>query len=78
MKITLEVYFYSDLKVSDVTSHVRGGMQMQFPIGLGTAVCFRLQRRDGGLTTSWLHTIRLAKLEHHHPVSRNVFSTGQF
>ncbi|PAV64326.1 hypothetical protein WR25_25393 [Diploscapter pachys] len=54
----------------DVSSHVRGGMQMQFPIGLGTAVCFRLQRRDGGLTTSWLHTIRLAKLEHHHPISQ--------
>lgn len=55
-------------------------MQMQFSIGLHTAVCFRLYEdttlashaldgSDMGNQTSLLHTIRLEKLEHHHPVS---------
>lgn len=54
---------------------------MQFSIGLHTAVCFRLYEdtqlasqeinddENAGNQTSLLHTIRLEKLEHHHPVS---------
>ncbi|KHJ87827.1 hypothetical protein OESDEN_12390 [Oesophagostomum dentatum] len=57
---------------------------MQFYIGLHTTVCFRLD--EGGATlsnhtdhliqsqtqpaSSWLHTIRLDRLEHHHPVTQ--------
>lgn len=56
---------------------------MQFSIGLHTAVCFRLfedtrlastsmngVEEDAGNQTSLLHTIRLEKLEHHHPITQ--------
>uniref|UniRef100_A0A1I7W7E3 Uncharacterized protein n=1 Tax=Heterorhabditis bacteriophora TaxID=37862 RepID=A0A1I7W7E3_HETBA len=61
---------------TNANTAVSRGMQMQFYIGLHTTVCFRL---DEGLSidsgkelknaSSWLHTIRLDKLEHHHPVT---------
>ncbi|CAI5441099.1 unnamed protein product [Caenorhabditis angaria] len=64
-------------------SQVGRGMQMQFYIGLHTAVCFRLHEGlplasnflDGvepaENQTSLLHTIRLEKLEHHHPITQS-------
>ncbi|CAO4364345.1 unnamed protein product [Caenorhabditis nigoni] len=65
-------------------SSIARGMQMQFSIGLHTAVCFRLFEDtrlastsingigddDAGNQTSLLHTIRLEKLEHHHPITQ--------
>ncbi|CAB3405205.1 unnamed protein product [Caenorhabditis bovis] len=59
-------------------SSVSRGMQMQFYIGLHTAVCFRLHdglplaSRDPSSSnqTSFLHTIRLDRLEHHHPITQ--------
>ncbi|KAL6734467.1 hypothetical protein Aduo_005005 [Ancylostoma duodenale] len=62
----------------------RGGMQMQFYIGLHTTVCFRLEegvpvssnksdhlfQQQTQPASSWLHTIRLDRLEHHHPVTQ--------
>ncbi|EGT52328.1 hypothetical protein CAEBREN_12198 [Caenorhabditis brenneri] len=65
-------------------SSMARGMQMQFSIGLHTAVCFRLfedtrlasssmngvEEEDAGNQTSLLHTIRLEKLEHHHPITQ--------
>uniref|UniRef100_A0A8R1DHW2 Protein CBR-EFF-1 n=1 Tax=Caenorhabditis japonica TaxID=281687 RepID=A0A8R1DHW2_CAEJA len=60
-------------------SSISRGMQMQFSIGLHTAVCFRLyedaphddQALEGsGNQTSLLHTIRLERLEHHHPITQ--------
>ncbi|PIC44293.1 hypothetical protein B9Z55_004708 [Caenorhabditis nigoni] len=65
-------------------SSIARGVQMQFSIGLHTAVCFRLFEDarlastsmngigddDAGNQTSLLHTIRLEKLEHHHPITQ--------
>ncbi|CAA91123.1 Protein kinase domain-containing protein [Caenorhabditis elegans] len=63
-------------------SSIARGMQMQFSIGLHTAVCFRLYEdtqlasqeinddENAGNQTSLLHTIRLEKLEHHHPITQ--------
>ncbi|CAI2340745.1 unnamed protein product [Caenorhabditis sp. 36 PRJEB53466] len=62
-------------------SSIARGMQMQFSIGLHTAVCFRLyedtplasnvlEGSEPGNQTSLLHTIRLEKLEHHHPITQ--------
>ncbi|VDM61905.1 unnamed protein product [Angiostrongylus costaricensis] len=60
----------------------RGGMQMQFYLGLHTTVCFRLeegvtdpldhdhQPSRNQVASSWLYTIRLDRLEHHHPVTQ--------
>ena len=54
--------------VSD--SDVVKTMQLQFYIGLHTTVCFRLNEDDhiDDAKSSWLHTIRLDRVEHHHPV----------
>lgn len=60
---------------------------MQFYLGLHTTVCFRLDegipiskdRSDHRFQTqkqrasSWLHTVRLDRLEHHHPVGFSDF-----
>ncbi|CAD6198229.1 unnamed protein product [Caenorhabditis auriculariae] len=60
-------------------SAIARGMQMQFYIGLHTAVCFRLHEglplasnflEGEGNQTSLLHTIRLDRLEHHHPITQ--------
>nr|CDJ83124.1 CRE-AFF-1 protein [Haemonchus contortus] len=62
----------------------RSGMQMQFYLGLHTTVCFRLEegvavasnhtdhlfQSQSQRPSSWLHTVRLDRLEHHHPVSQ--------
>lgn len=51
-------------------------MQLQFYIGLHTTVCFRLNEDDhrDDPKSSWLHTIRLDRLEHHHPVKTIHYS----
>ncbi|KAK6050185.1 hypothetical protein COOONC_12309 [Cooperia oncophora] len=62
----------------------RSGMQMQFYLGLHTTVCFRLEegvaiasnhtdhlfQTQSQRPSSWLHTVRLDRLEHHHPVTQ--------
>ncbi|CAI4231774.1 unnamed protein product [Auanema sp. JU1783] len=65
----------------DANDAIKRSMQMQFHIGLHTTVCFRLEEdadtvhnqlnpKDTKGASSWLHTIRLEKLEHHHPVTQ--------
>ncbi|MFH4975058.1 hypothetical protein AB6A40_001767 [Gnathostoma spinigerum] len=61
-------------------------VMMNLHIALGTTVCFRLENGskeepeptsflkdilpDRTLSNSWLHTLTLSQLEHHHPISQ--------
>lgn len=64
----------------NIQSAIQRGMQMQFYIGLHTSVCFRLHEglplastfleQQNQNQTSWLHTIKLEKLEQHYTVTQ--------
>ncbi|GMS99186.1 hypothetical protein PENTCL1PPCAC_21361, partial [Pristionchus entomophagus] len=44
-------------------------LEIQFPIGLHSTVCFRMEDRNSNDTNqSLLHTVTLARIEQHHPV----------
>ncbi|GMR36472.1 hypothetical protein PMAYCL1PPCAC_06667, partial [Pristionchus mayeri] len=67
------------IKTPSIVAHPSKGegplksLEMHFSIGLHTTVCFRLEDTKENSTESsqsLLHTVTLARIEHHHPVTQ--------